>query len=72
MRFPETSRTGSDAHVSAIRRLDQARAQQRRSAEHDSLAEGTAGAAVASRQLAHDDADLAAREAWLAWVELGV
>ena len=71
MSFPEQARKGSQAHASAIERLELARSeQQRSSAAHDA-----AGATDATRTTANDLAvaneQLAAREAWVKWVERG-
>ena len=71
MRFAESP--GSDpAHVSAVHRLDEARDEQHRLTESRRAAEGTAAEAEASRRLDAGRAHVAAREAWLEWVERAV
>ena len=72
MRFPETPRDGDQVHASAVRRLDQARDEQRRLSDRLTVAEGTSSESSAARELAAGRADVASREAWLVWVERGV
>jgi hypothetical protein len=61
MRFPETTRVGSEGHKDAIRRLDAAKEDRQRRGELDHGAGGLAAA----------DEQVAAREAWVKWVERG-
>jgi hypothetical protein len=71
MRFPETPRDGDDVHVSAVRRLGEARDEQHRLATRLALVEGTPSERTASDELAVARAGVAAREAWLVWIERG-
>ena len=72
MRFPELPRDGDHAHASAVRRLGEARDEQRRLTERLAVAEGTSTERRAEADLAAGRAGVAAREAWLVWVERGV
>ena len=72
MRFAETPRDGDETHESAVRRLDEARDEQHRLAARFALAEGTSDERGAAQELAAGRAGVAAREAWLVWVERGV
>ena len=72
MRFPETTRCGSDAHESAVARLDSARDKRAALATTAEAAQGTPDEARATRELELAGDDEYARGAWLAWVELGV
>lgn len=72
MRFPEVSRDGETAHASAVRRLDLARDDCQRLADDYSAAKETPDEAAAMDRLAAGRAQVAAREAWLVWVERGV
>jgi hypothetical protein len=71
MRFPETTRVGSEGHKDAIRRLDDAREERRRRAEDRRVAQGTGRERDADGGLAAADERVAAREAWVKWVERG-
>jgi hypothetical protein len=70
MRFPETLREEEGAHGAALRRRDSARNAQQQLAENHWAAEGTADEAKAMDRLDAARTTVAAREAWLAWVEL--
>jgi hypothetical protein len=72
MRFPETTRCGTDAHESAVDRLDSARAKRFRLAAAAAAALGTRAEPRAIRELDLAQDDEAARGAWLLWVERGV
>jgi hypothetical protein len=71
MMFPETTRVGSEGHKYAIRRLEAAKEKQRRWSELDRTARGTKHKRDAADGLAAADEQLAAREAWVKWVERG-
>jgi hypothetical protein len=71
MRFPETTRVGSEGHKDAIRRLDVAREERRRRGEDRRAAQGTGRERDADRGVAAADERVAAREAWVKWVERG-
>jgi hypothetical protein len=71
MRFPETTREGTEAHAKALRRLDTARREQRQRSVLSQAAEGTTNERDAAAHLAAADEQLAAREAWVRWVERG-
>jgi hypothetical protein len=72
MRFPERSRRGDAAHASAIERLDLARERERELTGVAAAAIDTPAASETQEALdfAHDD--VAAREAWVHWIERGV
>jgi hypothetical protein len=72
MRFPERSRRDDAVHVSAVERLDEARERERELIGVAAAAVDTPGEADAqdARDVAHDD--VAAREAWVDWIERGV
>jgi len=72
MRFPEMPRERDDAHTSAVRRLDEACEEQRRLVAAHALAEGTAVEPAAEQAVEVGHAHVAAREAWLVWIERGV
>jgi hypothetical protein len=72
MRFPETTRCGTDAHDSAVDRLDSARAKRLRLAAAAAAALGSRAEPRAIRELELAQDDEAARGAWLVWVERGV
>jgi len=72
MKFPEISRTGDPSHVSAIARLTAARHEQRRMTAAAHAATGGADAPEAASRLSAASAQVAAREAWVRWVEHGV
>jgi hypothetical protein len=71
MMFPETTRVGSEGHKDAIRRLDAAKEERRRRSELDRAARGTKHQGEAADGLAAADEQVAAREAWVKWVERG-
>lgn len=71
MSFPEQAREGSEAHASALQRLELARSeQQERSAAHHA-AHDTGSEMDTANHLARANEQLAAREAWVQWVERG-
>ena len=70
MMFPETTRVGSEGHKDAIRRLEAAQKEQRRRSELDRTARGKHQRDAADGLAAADD-QVAAREAWVKWVERG-
>jgi hypothetical protein len=72
MMFPEMSRDGDPAHDSATARLAVARGEQRRLAADAKAASGTSTEYETQRRLSAARAEVAAREAWVGWVELGV
>ena len=71
MKFPELSRRGTDVHVSAVRRRDAARSEQRRRRDVLAAARGTDEERAAVSELAAADHEVVAREAWVSWVERG-
>jgi hypothetical protein len=71
MKFPEISRKGDPSHVSAIARLTSARHEERRMTAAHAAAGGADEPEAASR-LGAASAEVAAREAWVRWVEHGV
>jgi hypothetical protein len=71
MRFPETTRVGSEGHKDAIRRLDAAKEHRRRRTELRRAAHGREHQRDATDGLAAADEQVAAREAWVKWVERG-
>ena len=71
MRFPETTREGSKGHQDALRRLDAAKVEHRHQRELQQAAKGTVNERDAADALAASDEQLAAREAWVSWVERG-
>ena len=71
MMFPETTRVGSECHKDAIRRLEAAKEEQRRRSDLDRTAHGTKHRRDAADGLAAADEQVAAREAWVKWVERG-
>jgi hypothetical protein len=72
MSFSEDPRERDPVHASAVRRLDQARGEQHELAGRRAAVEGTAAEPEAARQLDAGRAQVAAREAWLEWVERSV
>jgi hypothetical protein len=72
MMFPEISRAGDPAHDSATARLGVARGEQRRLAADATAASGSAAERESERRLSAARAEVAAREAWVGWVERGV
>jgi hypothetical protein len=71
MKFPELPREGTDAHASAVRRRDAARTEQHHQRDVEAAARGTSDERAAASSLASANQDLAARDAWLSWVERG-
>jgi hypothetical protein len=71
MRFPEHTRDGSEAHSGALRRLDEAHSQQRKATDDHEASRQTPGERAAASNLAAADEQVAAREAWVSWVERG-
>jgi hypothetical protein len=71
MRFPETPRTGTEGHRDAVRRLEEAKADQHQTSERHDAATGTIDERAAADDLAASRERLAAREAWVNWVERG-
>jgi hypothetical protein len=71
MRFPETTREGSEGHKEALRRLDAAKDERRHRNELHRAARGQQQARKAANGLAAADEQVAAREAWVKWVERG-
>ena len=69
MELSEMRRGRDPAHANAVRRLDKARAEQKRLTERRAAAEGTAAEPEAFRRFDAGRAQVAAREAWLVWVE---
>jgi hypothetical protein len=67
----ETSRVGTDAHTSALGRLDAAGAEQRNRIEARDPARGTPREHATADDLAGANEQVAAREAWVRWVERG-
>jgi hypothetical protein len=72
VKFPETTRCGSDAHESAVVRLASARDERARLCAAAEAARGTSNEARASLEHERATVDESARAAWLRWVELGV
>ena len=71
MKFPELSRRGTDAHDSAVQRRDAARSEQRLRREVLATVRGTDDERSATSELAAANQEVAAREAWVSWVERG-
>lgn len=72
MGFPEMSRDDDAAHADALRRLDAAMEEQRLLAEGCDDVRETKREPAAEASLAAGRAKVAAREAWLAWIERGL
>ncbi len=72
MNFPETSREGDPSHVSAIARLAGARDEHRRLTDEAHAARGTSAEHATAGRVSSAAAVLAARRAWLGWIERGV
>ncbi len=70
--FPERSRVGDPAHESAVGRLAVARGEQRRLAVDAQAARGTHAENQTARRSRGATDDVAAREAWVGWIERGV
>jgi hypothetical protein len=71
MGFPEMSRDDDAAHADAVRRLDDSVEQRRKLREGCDDVRETPAEAEAEAALAAARAQVAAREAWLAWIERG-
>jgi hypothetical protein len=71
MRFPEHTRAGSEAHSGALRRLDEAHNQQREASDAHETSKQTPREPGATSDLAAANEQVAAREAWVSWVERG-
>lgn len=66
------SRKGDPSHLSAIARLALARDEERRLAVEADATQGSAAEHAAASRLSAGRTDVAAREAWVGWVEHGV
>ena len=71
MRFTETPREGSEAHRSAVQRLDAAWTEQRHRTRVHDAARDTPSEPAAVSGLAEANEQVAAREAWVKWIERG-
>jgi hypothetical protein len=71
MGFPEMSWKDDAAHADAVRRLDDSVTERRRLAKCCDDARETPDEPEAEAALVAGRAQLAAREAWLAWIERG-
>jgi hypothetical protein len=69
--FPEQTREGSDAHSVAVGQLEEARADRGRMTETYEASRSTTGEPSAAAEMRAADDRVAAREAWLGWVERG-
>ena len=67
----ERSREANEAHESALRRLDAARVEQRHRSELHDAAQHMPSERAAASELAGANEQLAAREAWVKWIERG-
>ena len=67
MEFPDA--TNTDAHASAVLRLKAARAEQNRAVARHEHPEGGSSDTRAAMAVRNADAEVAAREAWVEWVE---
>lgn len=72
MRFPELSRRGEPSHRDAMSRLAAVRSKQRRLAADAHAAKGGSDEHAAASRLSSTTAEVAAREAWVDWIERGV
>jgi hypothetical protein len=72
LRFPELSRRGEPSHRDAISRLAALRSEQRRLAVNAHAARGGSDERAAESRLSSATAEVAAREAWVDWIERGV
>ena len=72
MRFPQTPGRGSQAHASAVERLDEALEHQHDLEDRADAAKGTPTEEQAADALRFARNHTAAREAWLVWIERGV
>ena len=71
MRFPEQPREGTPANDDAIRRLAHARDHQHHMSAALEESKTTSTERSATANLAEANESLAAREAWVSWVERG-
>jgi hypothetical protein len=71
MGFPEMSRDDDAAYADAVRRLDASLKETRRLEARCDDVRGTPAEPEAEAALAAGRAQLAAREAWLSWIERG-
>ena len=71
MGFPEMSRNDDAAYADAVRRLDASLKETRRLEARCGDVRGTAAESDAEAALAAGRAQVAAREAWLTWIERG-
>jgi hypothetical protein len=71
MTFPHDPMTGGQAHVDAIDRLDAALDEQERRHDDSEAALGGPGEMVAATDLAAANEQVAARRAWLSYIEEG-
>jgi hypothetical protein len=71
MGFPEMSKDDDAAHADAVRRLDASIETGRKLREDCDEVRGTPDEPEAEAALAAQRAQVAAREAWLAWIERG-
>ena len=71
MKFPETTREGTAEHRSAIDRMDSARHERDRRQDDCDGAQGAPAKRNAVGELAAANEQLAAREAWVSWIERG-
>jgi len=72
MRFPDRSRRGDAAHASAVERLGEAREREDELTTRATAAVGTAAEERTADALCAARDRVAAREAWLVWIERGV
>ena len=71
MRFPGEARDGSQGHADALRRLDEARHDEREMHEAVEASSESPREPAAAIGLAAAQEKTAAREAWVRWVERG-
>lgn len=71
MNVPEMAHRAEAARARAVDDLDRARERQHQLADLAHAAEGTSSEAKAADALAAARAHVAAREAWLVWIERG-
>jgi hypothetical protein len=69
MTFPHHPPTGGEVHADAIQRLDSALDEQARVERENEDAQGTSGAMSTGVDLAAANEQVAARQAWLGYVE---
>jgi len=71
MTLPVTTREGTAAHRSAVDRLHAARHERRRRQDAYDAADNVTAQHHAAGNLAEANEQLAAREAWVGWIERG-